>query len=78
MCLTCKNTVKNVNYKLIYIQVIRDGQLKISYSLCESLRLLFFNKLFDTSEQILPSYVFLLKKIYKAADHTPLNYSGYC
>ncbi|XP_060839803.1 FHF complex subunit HOOK interacting protein 2A-like isoform X1 [Rhopalosiphum padi] len=57
------------------IEVIKDGQLKISYSLCESLRLLFFNKLFDTSDQILSSHVFLLKKIYKAADHTPLSYT---
>lgn len=57
------------------IEIIRDGQLKISYSLCESLRLLFLNKLFNTPEQILSSYVFLLKKIYKAADHTPLNYT---
>ncbi|KAL5244322.1 hypothetical protein ACI65C_011732 [Semiaphis heraclei] len=56
-------------------EVIRDGQLKISYSLCESLRILFFIKLFDTSEQISSSHVFLLKKIYKAADHTPLNHT---
>ncbi|XP_025208897.1 protein FAM160B1-like [Melanaphis sacchari] len=57
------------------VEVIRDSQLKISYSLCESLRLLFFNKLFENSEQISSSYVFLLKKIYKEADYTPLNYT---
>ncbi|VVC35326.1 Retinoic acid induced 16-like protein,Armadillo-like helical [Cinara cedri] len=57
------------------IEVIRDGQLKISCSLCESLRLFFFNKLFDTIEEFSLSKVFLLKKMYKASNYTPLNYT---
>ncbi|XP_025407859.1 protein FAM160B1-like isoform X2 [Sipha flava] len=57
------------------IEVIKNGQFKITCYFCDTLRFLFLNKIFDTTEEISPSSVFLLKKIYKAAVGTPLNYT---
>lgn len=62
---------------MYFFKVICNAQLKISCSLCESLRFSFLNKLFDTTEDISSSCIFLVKKMYRAAIDTPLNYSRY-